>query len=269
MILVRHELHACADRSELRREAFRVGDARGRDHAPPGERVQLPAPTRLHALEMTDPEPRRAHRRPLLAPAATQPAGEGVRGLRRRTFPGHDDEVGAAQGIPALAPRPRGQGPRRRRDAFGAHHHDIQVPPHTEQLVRVVQHEHPSALGARGDRSCYPIRVRHHDSLRHEPPMNEGLVPAITPQQDAGCAAARRAVGGDPGCERRLARAADGQIPDRDRRQGKAHGASAAVGRTQFHDRPIRARERDERQARHPGDRGTTPQPVYQPRRAQ
>ena len=97
--------------------------------------------------------------------------------------------------------------------------------------------------------------------------MNEGLVTAITPQQDAGCAAARRAVGGDPGCERRLARAADGQIPDRDRRQGKAHRASAAMGRTQCHDRPIRACERDERQARHPGDRGATPQPAYQPGR--
>ncbi len=92
--------------------------------------------------------------------------------------------------------------------------------------------------------------------------MYERLVPTIAAEQDAGRAAARHTIGRDPGRERCFPRTADGQIPDCDRRQGEAHGVGAAPGCSKLHDRPVRAREGDERHARHSGGPGATPQPV-------
>ena len=115
MVLIRHELHACAGRPELRREAFRISDACGRGHPPPSQHFELLPPSGPHALEMRNREPRRADRRPRRPPSATptQPVGQGPRRVHRRASPGHDDQVGPAQGIPALAPRARRQWPRR------------------------------------------------------------------------------------------------------------------------------------------------------------
>src|ERR1041385_8009067 len=64
MVPVRQELYLGSGRPQLRRHAFRVGNPRRGEDAPPGKPVE-PAPrSRLHPLQAVQGEARHAHRSP-------------------------------------------------------------------------------------------------------------------------------------------------------------------------------------------------------------
>src|SRR2546422_8178491 len=81
MILKCFELHPGTGGPELRREAHRVGDPRGREHAPAGQRLGGDHRPRPRSLEVAQGEVGYAHGR--LAPAAGEPAGDARRRVER------------------------------------------------------------------------------------------------------------------------------------------------------------------------------------------
>src|SRR5437773_1435681 len=85
---------------------------------PPLAPLPPPPRSRPHTIELPAPVPHRADRRPPRAPRPprpprppatrpNKPLGKGARRVRRRAFPGHDDQIRPVQGISPLAPRPR------------------------------------------------------------------------------------------------------------------------------------------------------------------
>ena len=186
-------------------------------------------------------------------PPLVQPARQRRGRVRRRTFPGHHDDVGSPQRIPSLAPGPGRQRPGRGHGALGTHDGDVQVARHAEQLKRVVEHQHVRAgcaglLCARG-----PVPIRHDHTLGDEPAVHQQLVRPVAAQQNAGRTAAPDVVARDPGRERGLSRAAHRKIPHGDRRQRQPLNSQCAAAirrRPQPHRRTVEHREWDEWQPR-------------------
>src|SRR2546421_6732186 len=126
MILIRQQLHSCSRGGELCREARRVGDPGGSHHVLAGEDLQRRACSRLYPLEVLEREPCDRDRRS--GPTRREPRGDLSRGGGGYTFPCDDDQVGAVERLPPLAPGPRRQEPGRSRPALGAHHGHVHVP---------------------------------------------------------------------------------------------------------------------------------------------
>ena len=103
-----------------------------------------------------------------------------------------------------LAPRPRGQRPAHRARRLGAHHQQVEVPPHVEPLIGVVEDQH---LGAPGPGPARPPPRRSGSATtwasRHQSFVDPGLIAAAVPaEQDAGNQALRGVVLRDPGRDR-------------------------------------------------------------------
>src|SRR5256886_712717 len=177
MILIRQQWPPCSRGGKRRREAGRVRDPGGRHHVLAGEDPQRRACSRLYPLEVLEREPGDRDRRP--GPTAGEPPGDLHRGGRRRVFPGHDDQVGAVQRLPPLAPRTSGQRPGRSRPALGADDRDVHVARDPQQPGPGVQHQHPGSRPPRaGAGACFRVttirsaRCNASHRSRHGPAGN-------------------------------------------------------------------------------------------------
>ena len=148
-------------------------------------------------------------------------------------LPGDDHRIGPLQGAQTFAPGPGRQRPANGPGSLGADHRDVEVPPHVQPLVGVVQHQHLRSPGEGPLRTGGPVRIGDHPGLGYGMLVHQRFVVAVPPQQDAGHQPAGRVVLGHPDGDRGLARPTHGEIPDGDRwqRQIVHREPAAPVGR--------------------------------------
>lgn len=135
------------------------------------------------------------------------------------SFAGDDDEIGPTQRTQRLAPGPHGE--RRRGDShrLGRHHGNVEITLDAETLIGIVQHDNLGTAFRSLPGPCQTVWVLDDNGWWEEAAVKVALVTTIAPQEDPGAQAAARVMPGDPGCEGRLSRSANGEVANRDGRE--------------------------------------------------
>ena len=255
---VRHDLESCV--AERREKRLRVAHGSDRVHALTGETRELPSCT----VEQVHRRARRESRLHHARSARPQARATG------RNAPGQHDCVHALEPARRLPHRARRQQAPVTEFPRGVHDDDLVVARQAQVLQAVVADHDLRAFPLREARGRDAIGA-DHDHVRTAAGMQQRLVtdikrvvarrdhadaagvsPAVTAQHDTDAPAPRRELAREPRRYRRLARAADGEVPDHDHRHADPPALQHA-GRIQAascsHAEPEDPRQRPERNA--------------------